>query len=1167
MKNLQKKLKTLHLDDEPDYLELFKARFSRHLDITGASTREELLRLLGEDTWDVVILDYELPGCNGNELLLELKNAYPGLPVFLLTGQGNEEVARQSFLNGASDYFTKKMAAVGARERILNSIRSHVEKETVHRRLRNSRKLYQRVFESSGDAIFLFDHGKFVDCNGAATELFQCNKEDIIGRSFIDFSPATQPDGADSQALAREKIDNAIKVSPQCFQWTYKKLNGEDFKAEITLSRLKLEGRTLLLVLSRDLTARERVSRPLQLSGEYFWTLLENAPESLIWTDVYGKILFCNRAAEKMFERTRDDLVGSSVTTLHPFTPDQFNEEMYHRIIESGEVYENQVPIISASGKIRQVMIKASRVNVDGKDLVQGVFQDVTKELFVCKEIKHQLDFEELILRFTARFINLPYDEIDRGIEEALGEIARFTGSSRGVLLRLLGDPPVLKQTHLWRADPSSKGLSDFNGHSPGDFPFFWDSLRNKGLLMLSLPEDVPQDKLAEKEWFKNQGFRPSLAVSLSREGKPFGVLGFGGEIDQVREWDQSDIRLLRLAGEIIVSVISRKESEDARKSGEKEKMDILDSISEVVIYFPKGSLKASWVNRASVEHTGLAVEVFRQKNCYEIWHGRDVPCDGCPVMLAFETGKTEEGEVETPDGKTWLIRAYPVFREEGELKGVLQIGLDMTRVKKAERELALKQKQYRILAENATDVITLHDLDSTYTFVSPSIEECLGYKPEDFKGKRSIDYIHPQDLDKTIKTMKVLKSKGETINVTYRFRRKNGEYIWMESRGDLVLDEVTGQPSGFMMISRDVTPARKILKALEEQEEKFRKVFVLIQDGLFIVDAEHEIVEANPAGCKNHIYEKDEICGMKVDELIHSDDREYFNLMTGEVSQGRGFGGQVRCLRKDGSVFDSEVYGTPYQLNGQLHFLTCIRDVTRRNRLESELIARNRELADFTYRVTHDIKNPLNIIKGFIASINGNPVLLEKYQNRIMNQADLLIAFVDKLLKLSRSGMTIDAKEPVNVSRLVRSAFVINQGETPARLDIESELPQVMGDRQGLQQVFTNLVENALKFRDPEKQTLLITLTGRSDDKGMTFVLSDNGVGIPGELLEKIFSPGFTLFRDKGTGFGLIIARKIINAHQGSIRAESEGPGKGTSFIINFPSHLIVNEPELEGS
>ncbi len=1158
MDSADKRLKVLHLDDDPDFLELFLARFSDSFDIVSIHDPDELFGLLNSHTFDGVILDYDLPVTNGNSLLQKIRSVMPWMPVFLLTGQGNEEVARQSFLNGASDYFTKEMAGIGARERLINSIHSHVGKAKIEKNFKDSQKLYQAIFESSGDAIALMEPGtgRLIDCNNAALEIFRCPRDKLIGRTPGDFSPPEQPGGMDSHQFAKEKVSKALSGIPQSFNWLHCHEDGSLFTVEVYLSRIDLQSSPLLLSVFRDITEQEKAKEKLRRSEERFRKLLENAIDPIIWTDIYGKILNCNQAAREMFERSYDDMVGSSVTTLHPMPPDQFNEAIYHQIVVSGDKHVNQVPVISASGKIRQVIITASKVNIDGKELVQGVFRDVTDELQAREEIKNRLDFEDLIIRFTARFINLPYEKIDQGIEEALQEIGRFSRCKLAGLLQLKGDPPVIRQTHVWRDNPSVPDMSMFEYSTPQDFPFYWDQLLNKGLIKISSMEDLPEDALVERAILDRYGFSPTLVIPLYRNEVLFGALGLSGEQNQHKEWKQSYIQLLRLAGEVIVSVLTRKESEDARMTGEKEKSEILDSLSEIVAYYPINSMKASWVNRTCLVQTGLKAEDFRTKNCYEIWHGSSERCPGCPVLQAFSTGKSQQNEISTPDGRIWLIKAHPVFDDDGIQKGVLEIGLDISQVKIAEEELALRDEQYRLLAENATDIITLHKMDGTYVFVSPSIEEITGYKPRELLGKKFLHCVHPDDSAMVMERFSKLMEDGGLVSATYRFRLKNGQYIWMESRGKLACDGSDGRPDTIAVISRDITLQQKVMDSLREEEEKFHKVFVLIQDGLFIVDEGHRIIEANPAGCQNHGYKEGELTGMMVEELIHPDYRESFMGMTNRLDMGLGFGGQVRCLRKDRANFDGEIYGTPCQLNHRLHFLTCIRDITWHNQLERELVKKNQELADFTYRVTHDIKNPLNIIKGYIASIDGKQELLEKYQDRIMSQADYLIGFVDKLLKLSRSGRIIDGKESVRILKIIRTAFALFRDRAPrARLEVLSEIPAVMGDPSGLEQVFTNLVENAFKYRDSDKDELVISLRAQNIGDRLIIELSDNGIGLENHLKDKIFEPGFTTSKDRGTGFGLVIVRKIIDAHGGEIYAESKGVGQGTTFVINLPA------------
>jgi PAS domain S-box-containing protein len=151
----------------------------------------------------------------------------------------------------------------------------------------------------------------------------------------------------------------------------------------------------------------------------------------------------------------------------------------------------------------------------------------------------------------------------------------------------------------------------------------------------------------------------------------------------------------------------------------EYEKGLILDSMSEILAYYSSTNLKIEWTNRAAGESVGLSLNKLVGEHCYEIWHNRNEPCDGCPVVKSFETGKPEEDERTTPDGREWYVRSYPVISEKGAIEGVVEVVQNITERKQAEqgtirngytgREswgVGLEYKDRRILPRSGYQVI-----------------------------------------------------------------------------------------------------------------------------------------------------------------------------------------------------------------------------------------------------------------------------------------------------------------------------------------------------------------------------------------------------------------------------------------------------------------------------
>ena len=227
-----------------------------------------------------------------------------------------------------------------------------------------------------------------------------------------------------------------------------------------------------------------------------------------------------------------------------------------------------------------------------------------------------------------------------------------------------------------------------------------------------------------------------------------------------------------------------------------------------------------------------------------------------------------------------------------------------------------------------------------------------------------------------------------------------------------------------------------------------------------------------------------------------------------------------------------------------------------------ADLASKNAELERFTYTVSHDLKSPLVTIRGF-AGLAGTDLATGKLDRvrqdlgRIVAASDKMQRLLEDLLELSRVGRVVNPPEDVALEPLVREAVELVKGLLDGggvEVEIAPGLPVVRADRRRLLEVYQNLVENAAKFTGGASAPR-IEIGVRRDDDGRVFYVRDNGRGIEPRFLERVFElfekldPGAD-----GTGVGLALVRRIVEAHGGRVWAESDGPGRGSTFCFTLP-------------
>ncbi|MGD1892143.1 MAG: two-component regulator propeller domain-containing protein [Cyclobacteriaceae bacterium] len=227
------------------------------------------------------------------------------------------------------------------------------------------------------------------------------------------------------------------------------------------------------------------------------------------------------------------------------------------------------------------------------------------------------------------------------------------------------------------------------------------------------------------------------------------------------------------------------------------------------------------------------------------------------------------------------------------------------------------------------------------------------------------------------------------------------------------------------------------------------------------------------------------------------------------------------------------------------------------------ELSDKNEEIQRFAFAVSHDLKSPLNSIKGIasLMSIELNMTQskdMQEYVQYIDETCDLMKDLITDITKIAKLGKIENKNEVLETNEMVDLASNLVHGrllEHNAKLYVEEGLPQIYGDRNRVVQVFENLLDNAIKYMGDQKDPVVRVEAHKEDDVNQ-FRVIDNGSGMTPNQLEKLFTP-FERFDGsvEGTGLGLYMVKKIIDSHDGTISAKSEGKGKGTTFIITFPS------------
>jgi len=390
----------------------------------------------------------------------------------------------------------------------------------------------------------------------------------------------------------------------------------------------------------------------------------------------------------------------------------------------------------------------------------------------------------------------------------------------------------------------------------------------------------------------------------------------------------------------------------DALQHSELEKLSVLNAMSEHVIYYTGADMKISWANRAAAESIGIQIGDLIGKKCFQLWHSRNEPCEGCPVIRASKSGKSEKQEITTPDGKVWYIRGHPMHDDLGKLVGLIEVTREITSQRKTEQILKDAEEQYRSILESMEDPIHVIDKSMKLVFVNPALTKWMKELSLDSSiTDKELSDVFPFLSEETFDEYKQVFETGDIHSkVEHITLQKNHIYTAVRK----IPIHRAGKIDQILTIIRDITNQQNAQIALQESEASYRLLYENLPDGLFITDISGEITTAGAKTEELFGYIPDEMVGRAFIEFIHPDDAKW---MIKAFREGLDKGGKtlesldVRGIRKDGSEFFIHISSAIiYRDEQAVGFQSLVSDVTERTRAV-KIVMQERE----KYRILFD--------------------------------------------------------------------------------------------------------------------------------------------------------------------------------------------------------------------
>lgn len=645
-----------------------------------------------------------------------------------------------------------------------------------------------------------------------------------------------------------------------------------------------------------------------------------------------------------------------------------------------------------------------------------------------------------------------------------------------------------------------------------------------------------------------------------------------------------------------LVTDITERKLMEERLRTENEKLELITSNLSIGVAIISRDYRTIWANSVMREMFG-DVEA---RCCYSAIHGMDDICGGCGLEKVFGGEPIHKHEQKGTDaeGRTiWSqIIITPIKNNKGNVVLALEIVIPITERKVMEETLRQSEEKYRELVENANSIIFKWDSNGKILSFNEFAERFFGYSREEAIGKSVYDTIVPKtettgkDLSNLVEEIFEKGDKyGTNINENVK---KNGERVWIHWTNKPVRD-ANGRISAILSVGTDITERKRMeeelrrytehltemveerAKALAISQAKFGMMIEASPDPIVVIDADGIITECNQASLDLLSFkEKRQLIGRKYLDFVK--DGEKGNVMERmKALQERGSlrDVEVNILAKGGEIPLSISAGLIRgQNSGPGSAVLIGKDMTHRKMAEAELrnIMEIRE--QFISNISHELRTPLVSMMGYLDYILTGK--LGEVPPRIQENLEVVRRNTNRLIRLTNDILDVrrieSGKIPLEVEKLDLAGMIRDCIEEmrPSILEKRQELhleglgsPLMMeGDRLRLCQVMTNLLSNASKFT-PERGRITI----RASQEGDYFrvEITDNGMGVRKEDLERIFEPFTTIKKPtyfRGTGLGLSVTKGLVEAHGGKIWVESEGEGAGARFIFLLPRKKKTN-------